>query len=319
MISTTLHYLFKQQLPIGLRLEIILVDNASSDRTVTAAEEIWLSYAHKLNQVSYTMVSEPRQGLSYARFTGAHNATHPYLIYCDDDNYLSDDYCAVAYDLMENDPTIGACGGEGIPVFESGVAPEWSTRLGLSFAWGAQNAHEGYLDSYSLYGAGLTMRRSIIMRLIDVGYQPVMQDRSGTALSSGGDEELTMWCKIMGYRLYYTPRLRFQHFIKGHRLTIDYVKRLYQGFGISLARQIPLQIILFNQEKTYHRLWTYQLVKWLVIAMKHCLDFRKETILRELDCRCNYYRVKTFFSQRKTYYKILESLIDTKTLALNHQ
>jgi glycosyltransferase involved in cell wall biosynthesis len=301
-----------------LQVEIILVDNASKDRTVAVAEEIWYSCAQRFNQqISYRMVSEPRQGLSYARFTGAQAASHPYLIFCDDDNYLAENYCVVAHELMEKDDSIGACGGEGIPLFEYGVAPEWITRLGLSFAWGAQNDKEGYLTTYSLYGAGLTVRRSILMRLMNLAYQPVLEDRTGTMLSSGGDEELTMWCKIMGYRLYYTPRLRFQHFIKSQRLTIEYVKRLYQAFGVSLAGQVPLQIILFNQEKTYRRYWTYQFVKWILIAMKHCLDFRKDKLLKELDCSCNHFRIKTLWKQRQAYDKILDSLIDTK-IRVNH-
>lgn len=318
MITNTLHYLLKQKLQDGLRLEIILVDNASTDRTIEVAQEVWQTYSHKINhRISYQMVFEPRQGLSYARFTGAYNAKFPYLIYCDDDNYLAENYCEVAYELMENDHSIGACGGEGIPIFENGVPPEWITRLRLSFAWGAQNDQEGYLTTYSLYGAGLTMRRSIIMRLINLAYQPVLEDRLGATLGSGGDEELTMWCKIMGYRLYYTPRLRFQHFIKSQRLTIEYVKRLYQAFGVTLARQIPLQIILFNQEKTYHRYWTYQVAKWMLIATKHCLDFRKDKLLKELDCKCNRARIKTLWKQRQTYDKILTKLVDTKKLVLN--
>ena len=311
IIETTLEHLVKQEVEEGFKIEIILVDNGSVDNTSLVAQEKWLKLTPTRGGVpNLRVVAEPRPGLAFARFAGARAATFPYIIYCDDDNFLAPEYCRIAYELMQNDQSIGACGGEGIPVFQEPV-PQWFEELGIRYAWGPQAPADGYVKSYALYGAGMVIRKSILMTLIETGYQPVLQDRVGKQLSSGGDEELTMWCKILGYQLYYSARLRFQHAIKAGRMTMEYVLRFYKAIGISLAHQIPLQVVLFNQENTFRARWDYQLIKWMVVGIKEFL-FAKSALSRKLDFQSNYWRVKTILEERKKYFQNLHYLIGFK-------
>ena len=162
IIGKTLGYLSDQEISTGFTIEVILVDNASSDNTLEVAEKSWTTLPASQNpSFTFRIVSEPRPGLSYARFKGSKEATYPYILFCDDDNFLATDYCATAYEIMYSDPVIGACGGCGKPVYE-GEMPEWFKSLQISYAWGPQSDKEGYTKSYTLYGAGLVIRRSIM-------------------------------------------------------------------------------------------------------------------------------------------------------------
>ena len=64
-----------------------MFDNNSSDRTVEVASRTW-------NELSapfpIQIVSEPKQGLSYAHDTGFKQAEHELIIVCDDDNLLTE-------------------------------------------------------------------------------------------------------------------------------------------------------------------------------------------------------------------------------------
>lgn len=311
IIGTTLEYLSRQEVEANLKIEIIVVDNASSDGTTQVAQDCWQKLVPGLSSaVTFKVISEPRLGLTHARFTGAKEAIYPYIIYSDDDNFLAPDYCLVAYQILRENEVIGACGGKGIPVFEESVPP-WFEELEISYAWGAQNAQDGYVDTYSLYGAGLVIRRSILLRLIDAEYRPILEDRSGRQLSSGGDEELTMWCKIFEYQLYYTARLQFQHYIKAGRMTKAYLFRFYKAIGVTLAKQIPLQIVLFNQEKTWRARWVFQVFRWMSLGIRNVFT-SKTILLKRLDFYANWWRVKTILLARADYLEKLKYLTEFK-------
>lgn len=317
LISRTLHHIFNQRLPRSFRLEVILVDNVSTDDTATVAQKEWQKDFELKEQFDFEIIEEPRLGLAYARLAGVRNASYDYLIFCDDDNFLDNNYCYQAYALMEEDPGIGAAGGHGEPLFETRDIPDWVNTIGLSYGWGAQWHQEGYIQTYTLYGAGMVVRKAIIDKLLNVDYQPMMVGRQGEELTCGDDEEITIWCRIMGFQLFYSPQLKFGHHIKEERLTSEYVEALYRGYGKSLANQIPLQIVLNNQENTFKASWNYQMIKWTLIALFHCLKWDNNAVLRKLDCICNRKRVLTLAETRRTFNDKLQYLIGVKKEILN--
>jgi hypothetical protein len=68
----------------------------------------------------------------------------------------------------------------------------------------------------------------------DFKFKFKVTDRIGNNLISSGDHELCLALKKIGYRIYYTEKLKFQHFMPQNRTTIDYYKKLFTGFGMSI-------------------------------------------------------------------------------------
>ena len=112
-LPETLKHLALQQTTASW--EVIVVNNNSTDATSQVANEEWDKSGVP---AIFRIVEEPTPGLAAARNKGIVEAKYDYLIYCDDDNWLSPNYVADVYELFEKDSTIGIIGGNGTPVTE---------------------------------------------------------------------------------------------------------------------------------------------------------------------------------------------------------
>ncbi|MDB5282009.1 MAG: family 2 glycosyl transferase [Bacteroidota bacterium] len=212
----------------GINWEVIVVDNASSDDTSAAAKRI-LSAGNQA--VDFTIVSEPESGLSTARKRGYLTSKYELLIFCDDDNWLADNYVQLASEIMEKNPAIGILGGFGEAVFES-KEPAWFKKYQIDFAVGDQSSSPQNLSHVQeVYGAGFTIRKNYLDQLYGSGFKSILSDRKGNQLISGGDVELCYLAKYFGYEIWYSRDLKFKHLMTAPRLSWQYMKRLYAGSG----------------------------------------------------------------------------------------
>ena len=225
-LNDTLNYLLKQRFT-GVGFDIIVVDNASTDNTAAFDQKL-LSNQSGIN---YTVVTEPESGLSFARKKGYNTAIYDFLLYCDDDNWMDEDYVQLTYNTMQANPKIGILGGLGEAVFET-TAPPWFKQYELDFAVGEQSgAKESLSRVNEVYGAGFTIRRSYLNALYSSGFKSILSDRKGNQLISGGDVELCYLAKYFGYEIWYHRGLKFKHYMTAPRLNWAYMKKLYAGNG----------------------------------------------------------------------------------------
>jgi hypothetical protein len=134
------------------------------------------------------------------------------------------------YSVLLSNASIAACGGQGVPVFETDK-PGWFDAYQEAFATGPQNSHKKNSPILTLYGAGMGLKKSILEELNDSGFQPNFAGRSMNNLSSAEDTELTYAFVLMGYELTYAEHLKFQHFLPSERLQYSYVVKLFSAFG----------------------------------------------------------------------------------------
>lgn len=219
-LAETVRHIARQAVPRYVPWEFILVDNASTDESSAVVESVWNSFDPS---GELRIVHEPVLGLSHARARGFAEARYEFVIMCDDDNWIADNYAANAYEIMITNSRIGALGGLGELVFEA-APPEWIRYSGI-FAAGKQSDRCGKVKKNRIYGAGCVIRRSAYFKLKELGFKSLLTDRKGTELSSGGDHELCYALSIMGYDIWYDDRLRFSHFITKDRLTWQYLMR----------------------------------------------------------------------------------------------
>jgi glycosyltransferase involved in cell wall biosynthesis len=223
-IIKTLNYLNELLLPSGHFVEIILVDNQSTDNT----RELALNYWNSLNsKFEFKVVFENKPGLSNARVAGILNSKFEYLVFCDDDNWLNEDYLLHVRDSFKNS-MCKIVGGLGEPVSDLEL-PEWFYEYGQSaYAVGNYGRLEG--PGFLSYGAGLAIRRQIALKYVNLKDRLFLSDRKGLTLSSGGDSEL---CLIVGLdHVFYNPNLRFSHYL-GSRVTEDHFLKLNRSFGVA--------------------------------------------------------------------------------------
>ena len=209
--------------------ELIVVDNASQDDTAALCIQ-----ALSLAQVNFNwqVVSEPVPGLNHARRKGLSTSDFEFVLFCDDDNILSEYYLKTGFEILTQNQFVGALGGCGVPSFD-GEKPEWFDQYSHSFAVGPQSGSDGKLHELpaELYGAGTFFRRSPILSFFENGFQTVMSDRKGKSLASGGDVEWCYLVQLAGYQVWYDHRLTFEHQMFNNRMRWSYYLKLKEGIA----------------------------------------------------------------------------------------
>lgn len=221
-IEPTLKQLAKQSIG-DLQCEVVLVNNNSNDNTVEVVNKMWT----ELNAPFLLKIIEEKEpGLSYARKAGIKSADGEIIVFCDDDNWLDENFIHNAYSLLSADKTIGAACGINMP--KSDVEfPEWFYSFQINYAVGIPSLNSGDISPKGwIWGAGFVTRKSLLLNLLESGFSNYTTDRKGNSLSTGGDVEICKWFLITGYKLWFSDKLKLTHFIPAERLSLDYLKKL---------------------------------------------------------------------------------------------
>lgn len=266
----TLQHLALQKNNATLQWEIIIVDNASTDNTAIIAQQTW----DKLERtdVGFNIIAEQTQGLSHARECGVSVAKYEYIIFCDDDNRLSENYVQVAYNLITADDTIGAMGGICTAVSDIDL-PAWFSKYAEAYAVGKQAQQQGYINGKGyINGAGMVTRKTFFQSSVNKQLPVILTDRKGNSLSTGGDVEYCQRLLLQGYNLYYTEALVFQHFIPAYRLTESYRDAIFKG-----VEEVQVVLKEYFEATKIKRSGVYDKTRMLVAALK---DYAKSIIRR---------------------------------------
>lgn len=223
-LPKTLEYLAKQQVE-ELKLEIVLVDNNSTDETSKIAEELWSSFN---NPFPFKIINEPNPGLSNARKAGVYAANGEIIIFCDDDNWLKEDYVKIAHRTMVENEEIGVLGCQSIATADIEI-PNWFYTHYGAYACGVLALDSGDVTHRLwVWGAGMVMRRNLLILLYNK-YKHRTLGRTKENYSSGEDVEICYWHIIEGYRLWYEEKLILWHFMPKERLNKVEAKKQFDG------------------------------------------------------------------------------------------
>jgi glycosyltransferase involved in cell wall biosynthesis len=228
-IASTLSHIADQVVEPGFPWELVLVDNASTDDTINVSQKTWKELGAP---VPLVVVNEHHLGLSFARRAGVMASQYEVLVFCDDDNWLDSDYILNATRMLGREPSIGVMGARISPIWEGGSSiPDWFYAYSDSYAVGVQGLGSSDVTRRGfLWGAGMVLRGDLLKLIYDRNIHPLLSDREGLILASGGDSEICAWYRLAGYRLWYEDSLHLSHLIPVYRQNIDYVERLHEGF-----------------------------------------------------------------------------------------
>lgn len=211
----------------GVRWQVLVVDNASTDGTAECVRR----HEERGNLPGLRRVYEAEQGLTAARRRGVRETNADWIAFVDDDNLLEPGWLEAIGRAIRAHPDAGGVGGR---VILDWTAPPPAYLREFGFCFAEQQAGDEDSVVASLAGAGMVLRRSA---LIESGWldRPLLADRVGKSLVSGGDVELAQRVKSAGYALWYTPAAVMRHRIPAGRTTRRYLFRINLGLGMSEA------------------------------------------------------------------------------------
>ena len=229
-LPKTLEYLAKQEMQKDIPVELVIVNNASTDSTEKVAALEWSKYD---TNFQFRIVDEETPGHMFARQKGGRESQYEYILFCDDDNWLQPDYLQRAFDLMEANPKVGALSGQTIAVSDVDF-PEWFSDFQMSWAVGEQANDSGDVSNKGwIWGAGLMTRKALLNIVLSEKHPFLNQGRTGNVLTSGDDCEICKRILLLGYALYYDKNLLLYHYLQPNRLTWAYKRKLLDTIELS--------------------------------------------------------------------------------------
>lgn len=192
--------------------EIIVVDNASSDRTREVVEA-------RLPHPRLQYVYEPVTGLSVARNTGAKAANAAILAYLDDDAVASHQWLSEIYAAYQTHEKLAIAGGKVTLLWAEGVTPPTWLSSGLAENLGAYDLGDQliYINRPGLTPRGLnySIRRSFLEQI--GGFDPNL-GRVGKNLLSNEELHMTDLALQLGWQVAYLPQALVAHNVAPERL-----------------------------------------------------------------------------------------------------
>jgi glycosyltransferase involved in cell wall biosynthesis len=228
-LAATLEAIAQQQVPTGVRWNVLVVANACTDETL----EVAATYARDTRIPSMHVIEELRPGVAYARCTGVRQSSAAWVAMVDDDCLLAEDWVAQACQFAEEQPYAGAFGGCNEIAWPP-ETPAWCLGHADSLAhqdFGPESRRLPDQGKPSPCGAGLVLNRTA---LIGSGYldRGRLVGRGPHDVHAGEDSEMVFFVRNAGWEVWYCPALRLRHVISKNRTTLDYHCCLHHGFGL---------------------------------------------------------------------------------------
>jgi GT2 family glycosyltransferase len=225
MLDGMLSRLAVQRQIENARWSCVVVDNNCTDDSAKIVQR----YIAERNIPGLRLVGEPEQGLTPARLCGVRGSTASWIAFVDDDCFVQADWVANAAAFAETHPACGAFGGKVVLDWET-EPPDYARAFTYCFA--EQNHGDVSRKVSFLAGAGMVVNREA---LAESGWidGPLLADRVGESLVSGGDVEIALRIAGCGRDLWYAPQCELHHQIPARRLTVGYMISMNRNLGIS--------------------------------------------------------------------------------------
>ena len=246
-LEPTLIHLAGVQIPQGVNVELIVVNNASTDGTELFAVEKWqeLGSPFPLN-----VLHEERPGKGYAVEKGYDAAAYSYILTVDDDNWLDSEYLINIIELYKSNPQIGVLQGRNVGVFENSP-PQWAEELKQYFIIGSPKKDTGYFDNnnFFVWGAGMVILKADWEYLRRSGFSFLTSKIPGKA--AGEDNETAIGLLMLGRKIYYSDKLTYKHFIPAGRVKWEKMKQNFEVFGYVSHYYFLYSLVFDSYEKGY--------------------------------------------------------------------
>jgi glucosyl-dolichyl phosphate glucuronosyltransferase len=188
--------------------EVIVVDNNSTDDTRSVAD----SFAGALAELR--VISEERQGLSWARNRGWRAARGEYVAFLDDDARAPSRWIEVLAEIVAaHEPDV--VGGPIHPFYTS-PKPDWFKD---EYEIRVHQRDTGWMEKGFISGSNLIVRKAL---LEEIGGFDTELGMSAGSIAYGEDTELVKRARGRGKRIYYSLELVVLHHVPPQKMDILY-------------------------------------------------------------------------------------------------
>lgn len=236
LLARTLEAMQGMLPPGDCRVEIVVVDNNSTDVTARVVAE-----AARMGTRPVIYLHEPRQGKSFALNTALDHATGDVVALTDDDVVPGVDWATRIVERFRQE-RVSFVFGKALPRWAIVPPPELLTVRGRDI-WGPLGLVD-YGDVPAIYvpertdqslpiGANVAFQRSALVR---IGGWRTDLGKVNNSLISGEDHEIFSRLKRQGlYSGYYDPEIVVRHYVPAERLTRRYFRRWFYWHGKTQA------------------------------------------------------------------------------------
>lgn len=215
-LKTTLQSILDSNINKIISVEIIVIDNNSSDATKNV-----VCHFHDNSVVNIRYFFEQKQGLSFARNRGVLEADGDLLVFADDDIIVDNEWINNIF-ITFSDSDVSCAGGRIYPIWEK-CCPAWLIKdLYPYLALLDLGDNNIKMSSPRLWGANLIIRASMFKK-----YGMFDTSLGRTAGKLYGNEE-TNFIKLLlnyGEGVYYVPKIIVHHCIGANRMKKSYFRK----------------------------------------------------------------------------------------------
>jgi glycosyltransferase involved in cell wall biosynthesis len=262
LLDQTLAAMHGLRIPAGVTWELLVVNNKCTDDTDTVI-------ARHSSALPIRRLFEPERGHSMARNCAVAAATGELLAWTDDD-VLVDPEWLVAYVRAAADWPRAAFFGGTIDPWFSVEPPTWVRDHLAEFAFpfairqlGPETRPLG--ASESPFGANMAFRTELLRRF---PFNPRL-GRRGSVMVSGDESSLFRQMRAAGHAGVWVGSARVRHFIPVERLSARFLRRWYEGAGMTHVRMegLPPGVRYFRVPRHMVRQYLTERAKALVFGV----------------------------------------------------
>ncbi|GFE68470.1 glycosyltransferase family 2 protein [Chroococcus sp. FPU101] len=208
-------------------IELVVVDNGSSDRTSEVVEK-------RLSDPRLKYVYEPVVGLSVARNTGAAKSQAPILAYLDDDAVASPQWLRLLLEAYTTNEKLGVAGGKVTLIWPNGQTPPKWMSDSLAGGLGAFDLGDQPLlieqPNLTPRGVNYSLRRAFLEQV--GGFDPNL-GRIGKRLLSNEELYMTELALNNGWQVAYLPDALVEHNVSPERINPNWFLQRGWWQGVS--------------------------------------------------------------------------------------
>lgn len=233
--------------------EIVLINNNSTDETISECNRFIENYP----DVTFRLVTETNQGLSFARNRGISEAKGNILVYVDDDATVNTEYLKTVAEFFANNPDAMGAGGAIYPIYET-EEPRWMSKYTKALI--TAHKDEGkkiirFAGGKFPSGGNAAYRKEVFDM---VGVFNTELGRKGTSLISGEEKAIFDKMRSLDMPVYYLPNMILYHIIPASKLTKDY----FDNLTLSIGKSERLRTLSVSKTAYFKRI-VEEFIKWI--------------------------------------------------------